>query len=134
MDETKNYGTELVRSGKLQDLRKHLNLSKTAMAGLLNVSPVTYASWERKDNQHLWPQSAQKVARFYDSAEKQLEYLEAEGVPVGSIVPLHLAAAALGVPNELLFHRYRNGELNCLDLGVLGLWVRRSEIPELNVV
>lgn len=131
MDERHEYGTELVRSGKLQALRKELGMSKAAMAGLLNVSPVTYASWEKKNNQQLWPTSASKVARFFDAATQQLETIRAEGVNLTDIVPMHLAAAAMGVPNELLFHRYRDGTLKCVDLGVLGLWVVRSELKEL---
>lgn len=126
-DPVADRGMELVRQGQLQKLRAKLGLSHTAMAALLYVSPVTYKRWEQGDTDpsNMWTKTAERVARFHESAVKQLAWLEAEGFELDKLQPLAAYAAARGVGQEVLFRQYRNGELTAVDLGVLGLWVER---------
>lgn len=121
------YGKQVVVKQKLVRLREGLNLSRNAMAELLNVSPITYTSWEVNPKTRLWPQTARKIAAFYQAATNEISIYG--GIRrFKNLVPFHLLATMCGIPHELLLRWYREGMFEAVDLGVLGLWVSRSEI------
>jgi hypothetical protein len=70
------------------------------------------------------------VGRFYRFATKELEILEDDGIQLSKLMPLYLAAATIGVPQELLLSWYRQGNFEAVDLGILGLWVHRDDLAE----
>lgn len=122
-------GQEVVDDGRLEALRKLLRWSLNAMAEALHTSPQTYSTWERRrDKIKLWPASANRVGQFYTQAHIVLNQLIAENVFLGGMVPFHLAASQLGLPQEVLLERHRAGELPAEDLGILGLWVRKEDL------
>lgn len=119
------YGRMVVQEGGLKTLREILGLSRTAMANMLYTSADVYTNWELWTEVQLHPWTAARIGRFYKNAMYQVEYLIEEGINPKDIMPLNHLAGQLAVPLENLFNRYRRGELECLDLGVLGLWVKR---------
>jgi len=121
-------GREVVANEKLQLLRERLGLTRSAMAELLNTSIFTYSSWEKRPNTAVWPSTAGRIGRFYQAATRQLDILDEELISIGELMPLHGAASVLGVPQEVLFKQYREGQLEAVDLGILGLWVYRDYI------
>ena len=125
-------GREIVAQGKLQSLREQLHLTRSAMAELLHTSVFTYSSWESKPHTQIWPTTASRIGRFYESAVHQLQLLAEDGISMEELVPLHIAASTLGVPQELLFKWCREEKLETADLGVLGLWIYRDNIDYLN--
>jgi transcriptional regulator with XRE-family HTH domain len=124
-----DLGQEVVDDGRLKDLRLMLDWSLNAMAEVLHTSPQTYSTWERRRNQiKLWPASANRVGQFYVQAHQLICQLADEGVDLGQLVPFHVAASHMGLPQEVLLERYRNGEIDAEDLGILGLWIRKKDL------
>jgi transcriptional regulator with XRE-family HTH domain len=128
MYEHAELGRRVIVSGELKTLREVLNWSMHAMAEALHVSPQTYATWEQRPSIRVWPASADRVGRFYTAAWQVISELEDEGVSLGDFVPFHMAASQLGVPQEVLLERHRNGALPAEDLGILGLWIDRNHL------
>jgi transcriptional regulator with XRE-family HTH domain len=124
-----DLGQEVVDDGRLKDLRMTLKWSLNAMAEVLHTSPQTYSTWERRRDQiKLWPASANRVGQFYVQARQLMGQLADEGIDLGDLIPFHVAASQLGLPQEVLLERHRNGELNAEDLGILGLWIRKEDL------
>lgn len=126
-------GREVVDDGRLRSLREKLGLSLNLMSELFHVSQITYARWERGQGGALRPSIAEKIGRFYEQTTEMLTALASDGVEVENLIPFHLAAAAAGIPNELLMSRYRAGEFDAADLGILGLWVHRRDLHKLGI-
>jgi hypothetical protein len=100
------------------------------MADLLQASPISYASWEDRPNSvRLWPSTAERISRFYASASRALDMLADMDIQVDQLVPLHMAATQSGIPQELLLKWYREGHFEAMDLGILGLWLFREDVP-----
>jgi transcriptional regulator with XRE-family HTH domain len=127
-------GRQIAESGDLRRLRERLGLTRTAMSVLLNVSAMTYSQWEKPPGEarrRMWTSTAEKIARFYDAATVQLNEMQDAGVDLARLIPFHLAATLLGIPQELLFQRYRDGVVTGVDLGILGLWMERDHLQSL---
>jgi transcriptional regulator with XRE-family HTH domain len=120
-------GQQLVREGQLRELREKLGLTHTAMAAFLYISPATYRAWELGGDRNIWAAKAERLDRFYNSAMRQLTTLERKGRKMEDLMPLQAAASMMGLPQEVLAERYRNKEMKCVDLGILGLWVHRKD-------
>lgn len=123
-------GRAVASDGRLATLRGQLGLSRAAMAELLHTSTIVYASWEERAVK-LWPQTAERVGRFYRIATLELTILEDDGITLSKLMPLYLAASTIGVPQELLLSWYRKGDFEAVDLGVLGLWIARDDLAEI---
>jgi len=123
-------GRQVVRDGSLRRLRERLGLSPNAMAELLQTAWPTYKTWETRPVT-LRSQTAARVGRFYHAATLELELLGEEGIVLHELVPFHIVATLLGIPQEQLFYRYRNGEFEGMELGILGLWVHQADLDEM---
>jgi hypothetical protein len=123
-------GREVVKRGQLLQLRTRLGLTVNAMAELLHTVWPTYKTWETRPVV-LRAKTAARVGRFYDQATAQLEMLAEDGIHVHELVPFHIVATLLGIPQEQLLYRYRNGEFEAVDLGILGLWLYQSDLDGL---
>jgi DNA-binding XRE family transcriptional regulator len=129
-EEYAKIGREVIANGTLRQMRDRLGLTRNAMSELLHTSPITYASWEARPDVRIWAETAVRVGRFYRNALIELDLLMADGIDLTGLIPFHLAATRLGVPQELLLTRYRAGEFQAVDAGILGLWVRPTNIDE----
>jgi transcriptional regulator with XRE-family HTH domain len=129
-DYTRN-GRMIISGGLLTELRTRLGLTRNAMSELLHTSPITYATWEDRPDVRIWASTAARVGRFYERAIKELNLLTEQGYELEDLVPFHLAATMLGVPQELLLRRYRDGEVDAVDAGILGLWVAPAVVEAL---
>jgi hypothetical protein len=129
-DEAIDLGREVIQNGQLRLLRESLGLSPNAMAELLYTAWPTYRAWESRPVR-LRKETAARVGRFYYSASTQLEALKNEGINIRDMVPFHIVATLLGIPQEQLFHRFRDGRVHAIDLGILGLWMFQSDLDVL---
>jgi transcriptional regulator with XRE-family HTH domain len=125
-----DLGREVVADGRLKILRESLGLTRNAMAEFLHTAPLTYSSWEKRPVT-LRPQTADRIGRFYISAMRSLDAMMDAGHDPSKLIPFHLVATQLGIPQEQLLHRYREGQIEAIDAGILGLWVQRSVLDEL---
>lgn len=119
-------GRTVIEEGGLKVIRQRLGWSRNAMAEFLYTSVQTYTQWEIDPNTRVWPNNAGRIGRFYRSAMKQLNDLEADGIDIKTLMPFHEYASYAGLPQEILMRQYREGQLEALDLGILGLWVDRA--------
>lgn len=127
--ELARLGREVIADGRLKHLRETLGLSRAAMAELLHVSNYTYAQWERKgDAVNPWVSTAERVARFHAMAWTEIRLLQELGIDITGMLPFHIAATRLGLPQEMLLDHYRRGRVKATDAGILGLWVRPEDI------
>lgn len=125
-------GRSYIRNGRLYELRVYLGLTVNAMAELLHTTAITYTNWEVNREVRLWPSTAQRIGAFARAAQSQIrEYEDQHGKgSLKALVPFHLAAMYCGLPHELMLRWHREGVFEAVDLGVLGLWVERSEIKK----
>lgn len=126
-------GREVITDGRLRALRERLKLSSNLMSELFHISQITYARWEKRGGDHLKPSAAERIGRVYTQITATLDQLQRDGIKIDDLIPFHLTAAAAGIPNELLLQRYRAGEFEAVDLGILGLWVHREDLRTLGV-
>jgi len=101
------------------------------MAELLHTNLVSYADWERRPQVQLRPTTAERVGRFYSIAIEELTVLKEFGLDPGGMLPFHVVAGQLGVPQEVLLDWYRGGRFEAVDAGILGLWVSRGTMRRL---
>lgn len=120
--ELTELGREVIKDGRLSDLRERLGWSRNAMAEALLISPITYSAWEASPDTRLWQSTAEKVGAFYEAAMIVLETFD-----MTDLVPFYFLASDLGIPQEELMRRYRDGKYAAEDLGPLGLWIRQDE-------
>jgi hypothetical protein len=97
------------------------------MAELLYTTVVTYRTWENNPNTTLWPGTAGRIGRFYRSASDTLDLYQGQ---LEDLVPLHVASTQLAIPHEVLMMWYQHGEFEAVDMGILGLWVRRQDLMD----
>lgn len=127
--ELAELGRAIVADGRLRRMRQRLGLSRSIMAEMLYVASYTYAQWEdRPDEVRPWGAMAERVARFYNLAQEELRLLEEVGIDLTGMVPFHLAATKLGLPQDLLLKRYRENKFTATDAGILGLWVSKDDL------
>lgn len=128
--ELAELGRAIVADGRLRRLRQRLGLSRSILAEMLYVATYTYAQWEDRPHEvRPWGLMAERVARFYTLAQEELRLLEDIGIDLTGMVPFHLAAAKLGLPQDLLLKRYREDRFTATDAGILGLWVSKADLP-----
>ena len=127
-------GRGVVAQGLLQPLRERLGLTRTAMANLIRTNPITYASWEERLGAiDLWDTTALRVGHFYRLTMKQLDLLAEEELALDDLIPLVALASRLGVSQAYLHKRYQERAYRAVDLGILGLWVYKLDIPHIAV-
>jgi hypothetical protein len=128
-DGDEDLGRFVVHSGKLGQLRARLGFPRMLMAEMLYTTIPVYSTWESYPGTNLRRTSAERIGRFYRAAMAQLKILEDEGIQLSELVPWHRVAMAHHVGQEVLLQRYRAGEVDALDLGVLGLWGYKEDLP-----
>jgi hypothetical protein len=122
MTDHADLGREVVKDGRLVSLRQRLRWSRNAMAEALLTSPITYSAWEGYPDTRIWTSTAERIGAFYEAAMGTLETAE-----VDNWVPFYYLASDLGIPQEELMRRYRDGVYQAEDLGVLGLWIHQDD-------
>jgi transcriptional regulator with XRE-family HTH domain len=131
-------GRHAVIDGKLAELRHTLGISLSYMSELMDVSISTYRNWELTPNLGVLmrDQLAIKVGRFVTRAAEELDHLAGDGLSITQLIPFYMYAEALGQPVELIMDRWRRGQMNVetVDLGILGIWMFRHQLPHLGMV
>lgn len=127
-DSDADLGYQVVREGLLGQLRARVGFPRMLMAELLYTTIPVYTSWELVPTTRIRKQSAERIGRFYRSAMAQLQILKEEGVEISELVPWHQVAMHYHITQEVLMKRYRAGEVEGIDLGVLGLWGYKEDL------
>lgn len=128
--EHEQYGRNIITSSELLPLRNELGVSRTAMAEILRLSPITYYHCE--DNPQfgtrIWSGTAQRVGRMCWLTRITLNHLYEDNVDIRRLTPFHRLPVKTGWPQEVLLNWYRQGRIAAEDLGILGLWVHDDDL------
>jgi len=125
LEEDVDLGREVVAKGMLKPLRESLGLTRSAMAELMYTTYPTYTSWESRPKTVIWPKSADRIGRFYRTAN---ETIRIWGGDLKDLVPMHVVCTLLATPQETVMSWCRDGHLNAVDLGILGTWVTKKDL------
>lgn len=125
-------GRQLIVDGGLLRLREQLGLTRLAMADLLQMSPVTYNRCEDNapEMKRMWNSTAERLGRFAYLAARTMQVLTEDGIGFTNLIPLHLAAMGLGLPQDQILTWIRAETIDFEDLGVLGIWLYREDLPK----
>jgi hypothetical protein len=123
-------GMSSTLDGRLRAIREKVGLSRNAQARLMEVTPDALRRWEEAE-QGMNSDSALRVGEWVWAAERVLADLADSGVDVGELVPLSTASQYLAMGADEVLRRCQSGDLQCEDLGVLGVYVHRANIPSL---
>lgn len=128
-DDHVDAGRDLVQYSWLVVLRQRLGFTRSAMAEMLHMSPVTYNRCEDEPDSagRMWKSTAERLGRFAWLAEKTLNELSNENVELSDLTPLHVVATTYGLPQEVMLQWYRRGIIRADDLGILGLWIHKDD-------
>lgn len=132
LSEAASRGHRYAREGRLREIRERIGLSLGAMAEVYGVTTRTYRGWERREKGIPWRAHAERVADVVERASRIIDDLDADGVAITDLVPLHVAASRAGMAGEVALERYRRDpDRFGLDLGILGTWVYADRVCEL---
>lgn len=117
----------VVFTGRLRELRTVLSMSRTTMAGLMGVSPESLRKWE-DGQQGMKVETALRIAKWWHEVESSLTRV-GNKVKLSDLVPIVSVVAHLGVSQQKVMDWCRSGDFKYEDLGPLGYFIYRSELP-----
>lgn len=125
-------GREAIASGRVRSLKEQFNLSWPAIANLIGVDAASLKMWVdgTREPSHT---SARKLGVWLlqaNHAEKGLAR-RADGVTPDDLVSLSTAAQYLGMSYATVMQKCQARELTCVDLGALGIYVLKTDLPTL---
>lgn len=123
-------GNHATLSGELRQIRDAAHLSRNAQAQLMDVTPDALRRWEEAE-QGMNSSSALRVGEWVWGARAALDAAVADGLDMTELVPLSTASQHLAMSGDDVIEKCRTGALDCEDLGVLGIYIHRSNIPSL---
>lgn len=129
--ELMRLGQGAIISGELATLRQRVGITRNAMAKLIPVTPECLRRWE-SGAQAISSPSAVRVGEWLWGAKAVIDDLKKHNMNIIDYVPVSIAAQYLGVSMETLGQNCEAEKLRCEDLGVLGLWVLRKDVPSLS--
>lgn len=128
-DDLVKLGLNAVFHGQLSDMRKVTGLSRAGMADLIGVTSEALREWEALRRMMTIP-TALRVGEWFWAAEKVIDN---DGKPIDFrwLMPGSGACMMFNVPTEKLREYLEWKSLDFEDLGVLGIFVYRDQIPAL---
>lgn len=123
------YGREVIDTGKLVALKETFNLTWPVMANLIGVDPASLKMWAEGTRvpSHT---SAKKLGVWMAAVRDQYPQFRAEHHP-DDVVSLSMASQYLGMSYATVLQKCQARELTCVDLGPLGVFILKSDIPNL---
>ena len=127
--EKEKIGRNIIKEGKLEELRKVLGVSRNFMSELLYISATTYRNWVEQPGrgEKMWNKTAARVATFFTEVHAELAALAEDGVELHELMPLYECAQRSASTQEYILSQYRSGTFKGMDLGVLGIWIFRDQ-------
>lgn len=121
-------GTQVIRSGWLALVRAEFSLSMVSLAQLLGTYAATVKTWEDGSAFQVWKESSRRAAKFYLGYLDTLAKLQRAGISPADLISLRTASMYLGKPGPSVRQDCVAGDLTCLDLGVLGMFVWKKDV------
>jgi transcriptional regulator with XRE-family HTH domain len=108
----------------LKQLREQFGISRRQLAEVVGVSTQTLRRWEEGDLANVWRNSALRLGTFYFQAIPELEKVHQLDEDFNEYRPASVVASFLAQPTFVVEKMCEAGELNCLNLGILGVYVK----------
>lgn len=122
-DHLARLGFAIIRAGWLKRLRTSLRLSRRRLAEIMGISIQTVQRWEEEQSR-VWAASAVQIGQFYVDILNDLDTVLELGELFQGYLPASEMASYLAQPTPMVVKRCEAGELECLDLGRLGTFVK----------
>lgn len=123
-------GQKVVTDGSLKTIRGELGISVAVQAHMIGIQPIMIGSWESGKNRPS-ARSAVKVANWFTHAKEVLDSLAGHPVRSGELLHVSLASEQLGISYATITDWCQRNLIECVDLGTLGLYVRREQVMTL---
>lgn len=130
-DDLVKLGLNAAFHGQLSDMRKVTGLSRAGMADLIGVTSEALREWEAL-RRTMTLATALRVGEWFWAAEKVIDNA-GDPIDFSLLIPGAGACMMLNVPADELREHLRYKGLDHEDLGVLGVFVYRDQIPALAV-
>lgn len=122
-------GREAIRTGKILSLKERFNLSWPTMAALIGCDATALKAWvsgERKPSMDY----ARRIGAWLLEVQDTIETVKFDHAPE-DLVPLSVASQYLGMSYMTVLHKCQERALTCVDLGALGVYILKSDLPML---
>lgn len=126
-DPLTDIGLAVLKTGWLKQLRVVLGISRRQLADIMRVSTQTARRWEDGDHKGVWTTSTRRIGQFYADSIEELEKVYALGAGFKDYVPASTVASFLAQPTFIIHKMCEAGELDCLNLGILGIYVKHQQ-------
>lgn len=100
-------------------------MSRRRLSEILGVSTQTVSRWE-DPGARVWTASAVQLGQFYVDVLDPMDRIIALGNGFSGYLPSSEMASYLAQPTVTVNKMCEQGELECLDLGRLGMYVKSS--------
>lgn len=122
-------GRRAITSGRISSLRDQFNLSWPVMANLIGVDAASLKMWVdgTREPSHA---SARKLGAWYLSVQDTYKQICMD-YEADEMVSLSQAAQYLGMSYATVLQKCQARELTCVDLGALGIYILKSDLPSL---
>jgi DNA-binding XRE family transcriptional regulator len=117
-------GYRVVMSGELGDLRRKVGISRNAQARLIGVDEDSLPKWESL-RRAMNIETAVRIGEWFWAAERAIE--DIEPIDFTRLIPAARAAQHFGIRAEEVDKVIKQRNLRHESLGVLGLFIYRSE-------
>lgn len=125
-DNLADIGLAVLKTGWLKQLRVVLGISRRQLADIMGVSVQTAKRWEEGDHKGVWTTSTRRIGQFYSDSIEELEKIYAMGPEFHKYMPASAIASIFAQPTFIIEKMCEAGELDCLNLGILGIYVKHQ--------
>ena len=126
--EVVSFGTDLIRTGWLRDMRSQAGVSLNTLAGWLKTTSAHVSKWERGEVKFVQHRSAARIFALCEAHRAANVWLQDEKLAWADIEPMHKAAARLGIAVSTLRRRLQGDEP--IDFGVMGEWIEKARVDQ----
>jgi len=125
-------GRTAIANGRIRSLKEQFNLSWPVMASLIGVDAASLKMWVdgTREPSHA---SARKIGAWMIEVQRSSKELNGAPAPE-ELVSLSMAAQYLGMSYATVLEKCQARELTCVDLGALGVYILKSDIPNLETL
>lgn len=123
------HGRDALTTGRILSLKDRLNLSWPVLANLIGVDAASLKMWVEgtREPSHA---SARKLGAWMMQVQRESKQINQAPNP-DDLVSLSMASQYLGMSYAMVLEKCQARELTCVDLGALGVYILKSDIPNL---
>lgn len=131
-DDLVKLGLNAAFHGQLSEMRKVTGLSRAGMADLIGVTSEALREWEAL-RRTMTMATALRIGEWFWAAQKVIDNA-GDPIDFSILMPGGGACMMFNVPAEGLLEYLKWKQIDHEDLGVLGVFVYRDQIPALAIV